>query len=348
MEHAATIESDVSNYTDLKNQILDLKTTKNEGSEEISKKESEVSEAIEEPKIKKYVFRKGEQTFEVDEDSEFEMTADKKSVKMTLKELRDRAAGDIAVKNRMHSLAEEKKKVQSTMKEFATLAKKDPLAALEYISTKATDADNEFEYKKYLTSLAEQAEKLGKMDEKELRSYELEKKLNKAEQDLSLKEREAAVVLRKQELLSEFPEIGDQQFGQMVEEVLNNPELSEGIEDENDLMDVVDDLIRETLTQRDIISVIHEISPSYNVGNELVFSLSEQIKKNPDLDEEDIRDIIHEIIAPEERQHASKVLSQKRRHAAPVEQQRYHGASEFELMKMQLLEYNEKEKLRRR
>ena len=48
-----------------------------------------------------------------------EIMADKRPTKLTLRELKERAAGDIAVKNRMHSLAEEKKRVQSTFKEFA-------------------------------------------------------------------------------------------------------------------------------------------------------------------------------------------------------------------------------------
>jgi hypothetical protein len=346
MEPAATIDSANPVVQDLHAQLIDMREakTKDKAVEPEVKEESTVATTESLPKIKKLVFTKGEQKFELDEDAEFEMTADKNSVKMTLRELKERAAGDIAVKNRMHSLAEEKKKVQSTLKDFTTLAKKDPLAALEYISNKAKDSDSEFEYKNYLNALAEQAEKLGKMDEKELKTYELEKKLNKAEQDLSLKQREADVVLRKQELLSEFPEIGDQQFSRMVTEVLENPELSEGVENESDLLDVVDSLIRETVTQRDIITVINEINPKYAKDNDLIFSISDQIRKNPDLEEQDIRDIIAEIIQPNEKAEASRVLSQKRRSSGMVEQQRYEDMSPVELLKMRILEQRELEK----
>lgn len=354
------MQPDKTGFNDLKNQLLDrrdsgkTKPTQEKAdkfaayAEQSTGKEEERQPEVEAPQTKKYVFRKGDQTYELDEDAELEMTADKKPVKLTLRELKDRAAGDIAVKNRMHALAEEKKKVQATLKEFATLSKKDPLGALEYISQMAKDADSEFEYKKYLSALAEQAEKLGSMDEQERKAYELEKKLTKVEQDLSLKEREAAVVRRKQELLSEFPEVGDQQFGQMVEAVLNNEELSGGIEDENDLMDVVEDLVRETLTQRDIIKVIQDINPAYARDNALIFSISDQLKQNPDLDEEDVRDIISQVIGPSERERASRTLSQKQRGAVPVSHLRAQGANDFELLKMQLLERKESEKFSKR
>ena len=342
-ENIVPIESSNPDVQELQKNLINTKKDITKDTQEI--KENKPSE-VKEPTTKKYTFKKGDQTFELDEDAELEMTADKKSVRMSLRELKDRAAGDIAVKNRMHSLAEEKKKVQSTLKGFTDLASKDPLAALEYISNKATEADSEFEYKKYLNSLAVQAEKLGKMDEKDLKTYELEKKLTKVELDLSLKEREAAVVLRKQELLSEFPEIGDQQFGEMVETILDSPELSEGINDENDLMNVVDSLIRETLTQRDIITVISEIDPAYAGDNDLIFSISDQIKKNPELEEDDIREIIKEILMPMEKEKASQVLSHKTRGSSSFSQQKYNDMSDFEVMKIKLQELQEAQKKR--
>src|SRR5262249_47778925 len=154
----------------------------------------------------------------------------------------------------------EKKRVQTTFKQFADLAKKDPLAALEFISGKAKEADSEFEYNNYVQKLAEQAEKLGQMDEKDRKAWELEKKLSKAEEDLSRKQRTEAVVLRKQQMLSEYPEIGDSEFGQIVDAVLSNDELLDGVEDESDVMDKAEELIQEILTQRDLITVIGEIN----------------------------------------------------------------------------------------
>lgn len=352
MEHsyaASTVEMDREGFSDLQDQLLNSKTHKAEA-EDIRDKAPPVQNRKEQPApSKKYVFKKGDQSFELDDDFEIEFMADKRPTKLTLRELKDRAAGDIAVKNRMHSLAEEKKRVQATFKQFADLSKTDPLAALEFISNKAKESDGEFEYSKYIEKLAEQAEKLGHMDEKERKAWELEKKLAKAEQDLSRKERTEAVVLRKQELLADYPEIGDSQFSQMVDAVLQSDELLDGLETEHDVMDKVEELIQETLTQRDIMTVIREINPSYLNDNDLIFSLSDQLKQNPDLDEEDVRDIIGQIIAPaqkvqhrapvqSDRQRDIQTLSSKARQGTSVREIRNQNAEPYDLLKQQLLE----------
>lgn len=343
---ANTVEMDRDGFEDLKSQLVDGKSTqkveKTSEASEATKPEKKSKETTA-PSNKKYIFKKGDQSFELDDDFEIEMMADKQPVKLSLRELKDRAAGDIAVKNRMHALAEEKKRVQSTFKEFADLAKKDPLGALEFISNKAKEADSEFEYNRYIEKLAEQAESLGKMDDKDRKALELEKKLKKAEQDLSQKERQQAVVLRKQEMLSDYPEIGDSEFGQMVDAVLGNDELLEGLTDEHDIMDKVEELIQETLTQRDIMSVIKEINPAHLNDNQLIFSLSDQLRQNPDLDEEDVRDILRELISSNKSKSSQKerdiqTLSSKQRQATPVQQFREQSADPYELLKQKLLE----------
>lgn len=352
MDHAyasSTVEMDRNGFQDLQQQLLNNKANK-EVAEDIRDKVAPKEVKKETPsQSKKYVFKKGDQSFELDDDYEIEFMADKRPTKLTLRELKDRAAGDIAVKNRMHSLAEEKKRVQSTFKQFADLAKTDPLAALEFISNKATESDNEFEYSKYIEKLAEQAEKLGQMGEEERKTLELQKKLAKAEQDLSHKERQQAVVLRKQEMLVDYPEIGDQQFGQMVDAVLSNEELLDGVENESDVMDKVEELIQETLTQRDIMTVIKEINPEHLQNNDLIFSLSDQLRQNPDLDEEDVRDIVRELIGTSdrvqkrsnpqtERERDMRTLSNKARQGNSVTTLRNQNATPYELLTQQLLE----------
>lgn len=338
------IEFDNAGFDDLKAQILSGKAKTVNAPQDI-REEAPVEEAKAAPDVKKYVFTKGESRFELDEDAEFEFVADKKPQKLTLRELKDRAAGDIAVKNRMHALAEEKKKVQTTFKEFADLAKNDPLGALEFIASRAQEADSEFEYTKYIEKLAEQAEKIGQMDEKDRKAWELEKKLQKAEQDLSHKERVETVVLRKQEILSTFPEIGDHEFGQMVDAVLSNEELMEGLETETEIMDKVEELVEETVRQRDIISLIEEINPAHVRDSNLVFLISDQIRQNPDLaNEEDVRDILMELIGkkedpkPKTKEDHIRILSEKARQAAPESSIRTQGASDFDLLAQQLME----------
>lgn len=349
MDHAytaATIEMDRTGYDDLASQINDNKGAR-QGPQDI-RNDVEAKEA---PKptssSKKYVFKRGDEVFEIDDDFELEMTADKRPVRMSLREIKDRAAGDVAVKNRMHALAEEKKRVQGTFKEFADLAKKDPLSALEFISSKANEADSEFEYQKYIEKLAEQAEKLGSMDEKDRKIWEQEKKLSQAEENLSRKERTEAVVLRKQQILSEYPEIGDSEFGQIVDSVLNSDELLEGLETEHDVMNRAEELIQEILTQRDLIAVISDINPAHVKDNTLIFSLSDQLRQNPDLDEQDVRDIVRDLIGEKkapvlsERDRDVRTLSEKQRQAAPVSRIREQNSDPYKILEQQLLERKE-------
>jgi hypothetical protein len=351
MEHSyssSTVEMDKSGFADLENQLLNNKGAKSDPDQDIRQKSNSTENKRESSVSKKYAFHKGDNVVELDDDYVLEFMADKKPTKITLRELKDRAAGDIAVKNRMHSLAEEKKRVQSTFKEFADLARKDPLAALEFISNKAKESDSDFEYSKYIEKLAEQAEKLGQMSQEERKAWELEKKLAKAEQDLSRKERVEAVVLRKQEILEDYPQIGDSQFSSMVDAVLQNEDLFQGLESEHDVMDKVEELIQETLTQRDILSVINDINPDYLNDNELVFSLSDQLRLNPDLDENDVRDIVRDIIGPPkvqkrptvqtDRQRDIQILSRKAREGNSVREIRTQDVSTYDLLAQQLLE----------
>ena len=355
MDHAyeaSTVEMDKTGYAALEDQLLNNKGAKADPTQDIREKLEPQDSKKDVPSSKKYIFKKGDQSYELDDDYEMEFMADKRLTKLTLRELKDRAAGDVAVKNRMHALAEEKKRVQSTFKQFSDLARTDPLAALEFISNKATESDSEFEYSKYIEKLAEQAEKLGQMDEKERKAWELQKKLTKAEQDLSHKERTEAVVLRKQELLANYPGIGDQKFGQMVDAVLQNEDLSEGLENEHDVMDKVEELIQETLTQRDLMTVIQEINPDYLNDNKLIFSLSDQIRQNPDLDEEDVRDIVRELIGVKhasqkealqnkqvsDRKSDIRTLSTKARQGNTVANLRNQSITPYENLTQQLLE----------
>lgn len=348
MDHtynSSTVEIDHAGYSALKDSILNSKTGEAEASQDIRQQKPEQSK--EAPSAKKYFFQKGDQRLEVDDDYEIEFMADKRPTKLTLRELKERAAGEIAIKNRMHVLAEEKKKIQSTFKQFAEMSREDPLAALEFISRKAKESDSEFEYEKYIEKLAEQAEKLGQMSGEERKAVELEKKLKKAEQDLSYKERTEAVVRKKQELLSDYPQIGDREFGQMVDAVLNNEELLDGVEDEHGVMNKVEELIQETLTQRDLISVINDTNPDYANDNELLFSLSDQVRQNPDLDEEDIREIVRELIAPSQRPAPKstdtqrnrdiRTLSNKARQANSRNVLRTQNAEPYDVLKEQLL-----------
>lgn len=107
-----TVEMDQTDFKDLQTQIFNNKSENVDRKDDIRDK----IETKEAPQLKKYAFRKGDSVFELDDDYEIEFMADKKPTKLTLRELKDRAAGDIAIKNRMHSLAEEKKELTRLLK----------------------------------------------------------------------------------------------------------------------------------------------------------------------------------------------------------------------------------------
>lgn len=313
--------------------------------EEIPEKAAEKEQPKREkprPASKKFTFRRGEEAIDVDEDFEFEMMADKKPIKLTLREMKERSAGDIAVKNRMHSLAEERKQVQATFKEFSKIAKDDPLGALEYISGKINETDSEFEYQSYLNKLGEQATKLGEMSAEERKAWELEKKLNKANKDLSQKDRENAVARKKQEVLERFPEIGDRKFGEMVEAVMGSEALMQDCENEGDVLDKAEKLIEETFLQVDIAELISEVDPNMANDNELIFAIRDQVIQNPDFDDDDVRDIIKEVLGPARRKRVAKTLSQKQRASGSLEEQQTEGGSNFDLLKAELEKRNQK------
>lgn len=117
---STTVEMDNAGFDELKNQILTSKTEKDANTKDIREKVADATEPEKNKRLsssaKKFVFRKGDNSVELEDDYEVEIMADKKATKLTLRELKERAAGEIAVKNRMHSLAEEKKEFSQLLK----------------------------------------------------------------------------------------------------------------------------------------------------------------------------------------------------------------------------------------
>ena len=122
------------------------------------------------------------------------------------------------------------------------------------------------------------------------------------------------------------------------------------MEDENDVMDQ-----RRGIGSRDVNTERHYHCDKRNeprlheMTTDLIFSMSDNLRQNPDLDEEDVRDILGEIIKPsqrkvsraeEERDRDIRTLSNKARQAAPVQQMRQQNMTPYELLAQQLREKN--------
>lgn len=333
----ATVQADVSGFEDLAGQLLSRRDSKSIPEaklqkEDIPTKEEPVQEA------KRTSFRKGEQVFDVDDDAEIEFTADKQSVKMKLAELKDRAAGDVAIKNRLHSLAEEKKRVQGTLKEFGKIAEKDPLKALEYISKQVKEAGTDFEYEKYLAALANQAEKLARMDDKERRAHQAEKRLEEVEGDLSQKELEGLVRQSAQDSRERLG-ISESQFNQAAQMVLNNEVLMEAVETDEDFFGTVEEMVTKANQQKRVETVISRIAPAEVTNTDLIIEMAEIVEELlPDGTDADLQEILSEILKPKLKNKVEARLSEKQRNSMPLEHMRTQGASDYQLLVEQLKE----------
>lgn len=339
MTATTTVQADVAGFEDLATQLMNKKDNKTSVPEaKLPREEIPTREEKAETEARRSSFRKGEQVFDIDDDAEIEFMADKQSVKMKLAELKDRAAGDVAIKNRLHSLAEEKKKVQGTLKEFGKIAEKDPLKALEYISKQVKDAGTEFEYERYLAALADQAEKLGRMDEKERRAHQAEKRLKEVEGDLSQKEIESLVRQQAQESRDALG-ITESQFNQAAQMVLGNETLMETIEDEKEFFSTVEEMVVKARSQKRVEAAISRVDPSESTNTDLIIELADIIEDLlPDGTEADLQEIVAEVLKPKSRGRAEARLSEKQRSSMPVEHLRTQGASEYQLLVEQLKE----------
>lgn len=332
-----TTQDDVAGFNDLSAQLINKRDSKPISEAKLDRDEIPTKEeAPEHLEVKRSSFRKGEQVFDVDDDAEIEFTADKQSVKMKLADLKDRAAGDVAIKNRLHSLAEEKKKVQGTLKEFSSIAKKDPLKALEYISKQVNEAGTEFEYEEYLGALADQAEKLAKMDDKERRAHQAEKRLEEVEGDLSQKDLES-LIRQQAQVTSERLQITESQFNQAAQMVLGNETLMESIGTDKDFFQTVEEIVVKAQSQKRVEAAIARVDPAESTNTNLIIELAEVVEELlPDGTEADLQEIVAELMKPKIKSRVESRLSSKQRTSMPVEHMRTQGASDFQLLVEQL------------
>lgn len=259
-----------------------------------------------------FKFQKGEKNWDVDDDAEFEFQADKQKVKMTLKEMRDAAAGGIAVRNRMRQLSEEKKSFREPFQEFSKISKEDPLGALEKMFNAIQKVDPDANFNDFLNDLASQAQKVARMEPNARKAYQLERQLKEQQEELSDSQQLVRINELKQELMKEMglPEEKIYEFGQHI---LNHPVLSQGVETEEDLMDRIGDLAEEIEMQKASFEALRKYKSDMSPRDPLIFELSNLLKANPDFDQHDLDEIAEEVLGTVQRAKASQKLSKRQR-----------------------------------
>ena len=278
--------------------------------EEQEGEEAEDSEP--QAKGKSFQFTLGDEQMEIDPEALFEFKADGKNVKMTLKEMRDAAAGGLAIRNRMRQLSEEKKKLFSEYNQFSTMASEDPMRALKTLFKGLQKVDPNADLNTFLVSLGKQAQTLTQMSASDRKAYELEQELNDTKKTLTERERLALVRERKQELIEEMG-LTENQVVDYGEAILSDPTLANSIENEADLFDRIEDLADEYHRQQAVIAALRKHDGKIQVNDPLVFELSTLLDKNPDFDESDLEEIAEGVINGVKKTHATKVLSKRKR-----------------------------------
>lgn len=255
-------------------------------------------------------FSKGEKNWEVDDDAEFEFVADKRPMKMTLKELRDAAAGGVAVRNRMRQLAEEKKSLYDPYKEFSKHYKDDPFNALKKVFGSVQKIDPQANFNEFISELGKQAQSLANMDASERKAYMLEKELDEVKGQMTDAQRLQKLGELKQEL-SEQTGMPDEKIYQYGQEILQNPVLAGTVKNEEDLIERIGELAIEVELQQASHEALQKYKGNISPRDPLVFELSNLLKKNPDFDERDLDEIARGVLGSVQKAQASQKLSKK-------------------------------------
>lgn len=312
-----------------------------ESDQEIKEPVKEAGSAVEKeqerPKnVGRLAFKKGEQVWEIDDDAEIELVADKKTTKLTARQMRDAASGDVAIRSRMRELAEAKKSVDAIFKDFSRLSKEDPLKALERMIEKAQEADPDLTYDSFLQALADQAAKLSEMDEKDRKNWDLERKLQEKQKILEEKDKISKLEEKAQSLMAETG-INSDQFQAYADALLQDPVLAKQITSEEDLIDRVGELVEEIGAQHAAEAALRKVHPSLPPQDPLIFELASVLKQNPDFTPKDVEDIASYVLEGQRKEKA-KIYSDKARMGASDRYEREKGLSDVEILKRKLLE----------
>ncbi len=300
-----------------------------------------------ESKRQGFRFSKGEASWDIDDDAELEFIADKKPMKMTLREMRDAAAGGVAVRNRMRQLAEEKKSLHDPYKDFSKSYKEDPFNALKKVFSAVKKVDPDANFNEFISELGKQAESLSQMEPSARKAHMLEKELEETKAQVTDAQRLNRLGELKQEL-AEQTGLPDEKIFHFGQEILNNPVLAKTVKNEEDLIERIGDLALEVEMQQASHKALRKYKSDISPRDPLVFELSSLLKENPDFDDRDLEEIAHSVLGTVQKAKASQNLSRKqnrnfvgsRNDAEPD----FSRMSSFEALKYQI-EMKKKQKI---
>lgn len=262
------------------------------------------------PNTSAFRFKKGEQEWDIDEDAEFTFKADKKDVTMSLRKMRDAAAGGLAVQNRLREVAQEKKDLQKPIKNFITHSKSDPLRALKELSKHAGEFDENFTFQGFIKSLREQAKTLSSMTEAERKNYDMQQELNEVKESQEQEQLERLAYEKEARFLKES-RITQGQYDQLSEQILSDPKLSAEIDTDEKLLSHVRFLAEEMELQSTAHDALKGIDPNARADSPIIREVARIMRQNPDFDSDDVKDIVGEVMKGQKKQRALRSFSRK-------------------------------------
>lgn len=323
-----------------------------DGGEEVGGGVEEEQDTADSEKREFLSFFKGEERFDVDPEALFEFKADGKTHKMTLKELRDAAAGGVAVRNRMRQLSEQKKDLLQPYENFSRKAKENPLSALKTLFSAAQRVDKSLDFNVFISDLTAQAKRIRDMAPAERKSFELEERLREREEAYDEQEQTLRLQELKNELAAETG-LSDEKIYIYGQNILKDPILSQTIKTEEDLITRIGDLAEEIELQQASVEALHKINPKISPRDPLVFELSRVLRQNPDFDEKDLEDLAREVLGVVHKSNAAQKLSKKQRSSVIARSQQqqaratdYSKMTPFEALKAQIEAKKQQEKNR--
>jgi len=278
---------------------------------------TESEEGTDHPEVQKGFFRfqKGEEAFDIDPEAMIEFKADGKPVKMSMKELRDAAAGGVAIRNRMRQLSEQKKTMLEPFVNAGKKAMENPMGALKQMFSIVQKVNPDLDFKQFLQGLGKQAQSLSKMAPSERESYELKQELQEQKEQTSKVLNEVKIQKLSMELMEDTG-LSEEKIFQFGEEILRNPVLKSTIKDEKDLFTRIGDLAEEVELQQASFDALKKYNSKMTPRDPLVFELSKILRQNPDFDERDLLDIAKNVVGNVQRTDAARVLTKRHKSAA--------------------------------
>lgn len=261
---------------------------------------------------KTFKFQKAESNFEVDEDATLDFTADGQPMTMTLREMRDAAAGGVAVRNRMRKLAEEKKALQDPYKDFSKNYKSDPFNSLKKVFNAIQKVDPAVNFNEFIADLGMQAQNMAQMQPSERKALLAQNELKEVKGQLTEAQRLQKMAVLKEELIEETG-LSEEKIFSFGQEILNNKVLSKTVRTEEDLMSRIGDLAEEVENQQASHKALSRYKPNISPRDPLVFEFSTLLKNNSDFDEQDLNEIARDVMGSVSKAHASQRLSKKQR-----------------------------------